>query len=160
MIKKFILTPLRLLPSHMPKYSLKSSLSFCFSTNQQPEGEAEGELDKGADRAANFYRNSVRRININDKGRGKFTEHHLVRLIKLTEHLDQTQLLFEAYYNYLGHFTVISNSTVDKMLLKVLTFPNFPLSSVLEVYQNHNYLAYYPGYAVTKQLLVVSESNP
>ena len=40
---------------------------------------------EGEDRAATFYRNSIRRININDNGRGKFTEHHLLRLIKLTD---------------------------------------------------------------------------
>lgn len=68
-------------------------------------------------------------------------------------------MLFEAYYNYLGHFTVISNSTVDKMLLKVLSFPTFPLDSVIELYQNHNYLAYYPSYAVTKQLLTLTQDE-
>ena len=36
------------------------------------------------DKMANFYRNSIRKINVNDKGRGKFTEHHLIQLIKLT----------------------------------------------------------------------------
>jgi hypothetical protein len=44
---------------------------------------------EGEDRASSFYRNSIRRININDKGRGKFTEHALLRLIKLTERVDQ-----------------------------------------------------------------------
>ena len=44
-----------------------------------------GRQFEGEDRAATFYRNSIRRININDNGRGKFTEHHLLRLIKLTD---------------------------------------------------------------------------
>jgi hypothetical protein len=41
-------------------------------------------------------------------------------------------------------------------MTKVMSFQKFPLDSVLEVYQNHNYLAYYPGYAVTKTLLVLT----
>lgn len=90
-------------------------------SNQEAEEQANKSSDAlrdddEIDRAANFYRKSIRRININDKGRGKFTQHHLLRLIKLTEKIEQVPLLFEAYYNYLGHFTVISNSTVDKML--------------------------------------------
>jgi len=31
-------------------------------------------------------------------------------------------LTFEAYYNFLGHFTVISSTTVDKMLNKAMNF--------------------------------------
>lgn len=93
--------------------------SFAFSTVVQ-EG-TKGEVQE-LDRAENFYRNSIRRININDKGKGKFTEHHLIRLSKLTEKVSQLPLLFEGYYNYLGHFTVISSRTVDKMLEKALSF--------------------------------------
>jgi hypothetical protein len=48
------------------------------------EGQKESVSISAEDRASSFYRNSIRRININDKGRGKFTEHHLLRLIKLT----------------------------------------------------------------------------
>lgn len=70
-----------------------------------------------------FYRNSIRRINVNDKGRGKFTEHHLIKLTKLTENEHQLPLLFEGYYNFVGHFTVITNKTVDKMLIKAMSFP-------------------------------------
>lgn len=85
--------------------------------NEQVSKSSDALRDDGEiDRAANFYRKSIRRININDKGRGKFTQHHLIRLIKLTDKIEQVPLLFEAYYNYLGHFTVINNSTVDKML--------------------------------------------
>lgn len=74
------------------------------------------------DRAANFYRNSIRRVNVNDKGKGKFTQHHLIRLIKLTDRVEQEPLLYEAYYNYLGHFTVIDSLTVDKMIEKAMSF--------------------------------------
>lgn len=95
----------------------------------------------------------MRKININDKGRGKFTEHHLLRLIKLTENVTQAPLLFEAYYNYLGHYTVISSTTVDKMLDKVLAFPETPLPSVLELLNNHNYLAYFPANRITHNVL-------
>ncbi len=60
---------------------LSSRLFYPCSTQQNQEPEEEYH---DLDRAANFYRNTIRRININDKGRGKFTEHHLVRLTKLT----------------------------------------------------------------------------
>lgn len=105
---------------------------------------------QGEDRASSFYRNSIRRININDKGRGKFTEHHLLRLIKLTERAEQEPLLFEAYYNYLGHFTLISSTTVDKMLLKALSFDTCSLPKIIEVFENHNHLGYFPHFKVTK----------
>lgn len=130
-----------------------SNSVFRFSTE---ETAAQNERDLSSagdeqelDRAANFYRNSIRRININDKGRGKFTQHHLLRLTKLTEKPEQVPLLFEAYYNYLGHFTVISNTTVDRMLQKAMSFEDAPLQSVLEIFSTHNYLTYFPHYRVT-----------
>ena len=55
-------------------------------------------------------------MNINDKGRGKFTQHHLLNLIKLVNTAEEEPLLFEAYYNYLGHFTLFDSRVVDKML--------------------------------------------
>ena len=151
MIRRLILAPFR--PS-----SHFSTLAYFarspFSAEQQADSQPE--FDNASDRAAIFYRNAVRRINIDSKGRGKFTESHLLRMIKLTQNVKQTPMLFEAYYNLLGHFTVMSNSTVDKLMLKVLSFEQFPLDAVLETFQNHNYLAYYPGYAVTKRLLVLN----
>jgi hypothetical protein len=103
----------------------ESSSSVESSTNTQNEGE---------NRASNFYRNSIRRININEKGRGKFTEHHLLRLIKLTERVEQEPLLFEAYYNYIGHFTMISSTTVDKMLLKSMSFEGCSRQRIIEIF--------------------------
>lgn len=95
---------------------------FRFSAEEQPKIEGTDHQVRELDRASTFYRNSIRRININNKGRGKFTEHHLLRLAKLVDNEAQLPLLFEGYYNYLGHFTVISCSTVDKMMEKILSF--------------------------------------
>ena len=61
-------------------------------------------------------------MNINDKGRGKFTQHHLLNLIKLVKTAEEESLLFEEYYNYLGHFTLFDNKVVDKMLQKSMSF--------------------------------------
>ena len=125
--------------------SLFSSCAFRFTTEDKKEKKqtkAEDQLSV----AENFYRSSIRRININDKGRGKFTQHHLIRLTKITQKSDQLPLLFEGYYNYLGHFTVISNKVVDRMLHKALSFQEKPLASIIEIYQNHNYLGYFPSY--------------
>jgi hypothetical protein len=41
-------------------------------------------------------------------------------------------LLFEAYYNYLGHFTLMQNSTVDKMLQKVMSFEEADLENDIQ----------------------------
>ena len=57
--------------------------------------------------------------------------------------------MFEGYYNYLGHYTVISSKTVDRMIGKALTFEGEPLDPVLEVFNNHNYLSYFPSYETT-----------
>lgn len=65
---KLLFKPLTLLPVY----------TFC-SEQQSLQAQNQDDLD----RAANFYRNSVRRINVDAQGRGKFTEHHLIRLTKL-----------------------------------------------------------------------------
>jgi len=43
----------------------------------------------GDSRSAIFYRNSIRRINIDVRGRGKFTQHHLLKLTSLTKKAEQ-----------------------------------------------------------------------
>lgn len=116
-------------------------------------------MEKKLDKSANFYRNSIRRINVDKEGRGKFTEYHLARLTKLTERSSQVPLLFEAYYNYLGHFTVISSKVVDGMLQKVMRFSDPHLDSVLEVFSNHYYLAYFPHYQITQRLIKLAEKD-
>jgi hypothetical protein len=68
-------------------------------------------------------------------------------------------LLFEAYYNYLGHFTLMQNSTVDKMLQKVMSFEEADLEKVLEVYANHNHLGYFPSYKVTAAVIQSTRAN-
>ena len=117
------------------------------------------EYEEGEDRAATFYRNSIRKINVNDKGRGKFTQHHLLKLVKLTEKVEQEPLLYEAYYNYLGHFTVIDSTSVDKMLEKAMSFPTCSLDKIVELYGNHNYLSYYPHYRITHKLISIAQNN-
>lgn len=110
-------------------------------------------------RAGGFYRNSIRKINVGDNGKGKFTEHHLIRLIKLTEQASDVPLLFEAYYNYLGHFTLMKNSTVDKMLHKAMSIEAVDLEKVLDVYGNHNHLGYFPSYQVTAEIIRLARAN-
>ena len=63
-----------------PRIILMNKFRFSDSTETE-----QGQIKITAeDKMANFYRNSIRKINVNDKGRGKFTEHHLIQLIKLT----------------------------------------------------------------------------
>lgn len=97
-----------------------SSLGFGFA--EEKSTAVEGGSSSGDSRNAIFYRTSIRRINIDSKGRGKFTQHHLLKLTALTKKPEQQALLFEAYYNYLGHFTIIDSKVVDKMLARVMSF--------------------------------------
>ena len=53
-------------------------------------------------------------------GRGVFTDFALKRVVSLANASD-LQIMFEAYYNYLGHFTIMSNSVVDELLLKTIS---------------------------------------
>lgn len=67
-----------------------------------------------------FYQKTIRRVNLVERtGRGRFSEHTLIRMMKLAQPED-LELLFEAFYNYMGHFTVYSNKTVDSFVHKVL----------------------------------------
>lgn len=131
----FTATTSRFIAKSITAASIQNRISFPFTNGQNNTNVEEAAIEgEGENRAANFYRNSIRRININDKGRGKFTEHHLLRLIKLTEGVEQEPLLFEAYYNYLGHFTIISSTTVDKMLLKALSFEGCSIDKIIEIF--------------------------
>lgn len=80
-------------------------------------------------------------------------------MAKLTENSQQVPLLFEAYYNYLGHFTVISNSSVDKMLHKVMDITEAPLEQAIEIYSTHNYLSYFPHYSTTLRLISLVQTD-
>ena len=67
-----------------------------------------------------FYRKSIRKVNIRQKtGRGTFNEHTLIRMMKISQPTDM-EVLFEAFYNYMGHFTIYSNRTVDSFVHKIL----------------------------------------
>ena len=65
----------------------------------------------------------------------------------------------EAYYNYMGHFTVVSSRTVDKMILKMMELEGCAFGGIVELLHNHNYLGYFPHYGVTNQLLDRCQAN-
>jgi hypothetical protein len=48
---------------------------------------------------------------------------------------------------------VISSTTVDKMMVKALSFEGCSLDKVIEVLENHNHLGYFPHYNVTKRTI-------
>ena len=114
----------------------------------------------GEDRATTFYRNSIRRVNVNTRGRGKFTQHNLLRLTKLVESSEQQELLLEAYYNYIGHFTLIDSRTVDKMLSKIMGLEGCKVTPLIQLLHHHNYLTYFPHYRVTNRLLNMFTEDP
>ena len=67
--------------------------------------------------------------------------------------------MFEGYYNYLGHFTVISSKTVDRMLEKAMSFEDASLDPILDIFHNHNYLSYFPSYETTFKFLSLAEKD-
>jgi hypothetical protein len=58
-----------------------------------------------------------------------------------------------------GHFTLISSTTVDKMMLKSLSFDGCSQDKIIELLENHNHLAYFPHYNVTKRIIEVLANN-
>lgn len=56
--------------------------------------------------------------------------------------------MYEAYYNYMGHFTLIPNKVVDSLIIKSIIIGN-QVDKVLEIFSHHNYLAYFPHYDAT-----------
>ena len=106
-------THTRSFPSQLP--FLRPLLFHPLSYLGLQQANSRPEFHSASDRAAIFYLKTVRRINIDSKGRGKFTEHYLLRLIKPTQNVKQTPMVFEADYNLLGQITVMSNPTMDKL---------------------------------------------
>jgi hypothetical protein len=46
------------------------------------------------------------------------------------------------------------------MLLKALSFEGCSLPKVIEIFENHNHLGYFPHYQVTKAVLGAARSEP
>jgi len=65
-----------------------------------------------------MYRKVIRGLTIKKKTeRANFNEQSLVHIINIATRKD-INLMYEAYYNYLGHYTPISNKTVDSLICK------------------------------------------
>lgn len=60
--------------------------------------------------------------------------------------------MYEAYYNYMGHFTLIPNKVVDSLVLRSILIGN-QVDKVLEIFSHHNYLAYFPHYDATMKFI-------
>jgi hypothetical protein len=71
-----------------------------------------------------FYRKMVRNLNFKKKtGRAIFHEQSLRQIIDTATRKD-LNLIFEAYYNFLGHYTLVSNTTVDALVKKAISLGN------------------------------------
>ena len=68
--------------------------------------------------------------------------------------------MFEAYYNYLGHFTQIPNKVVDELVFKAIALGN-QVEPILQIFTHHNYLTYFPHYDATNRFLkhLISTGN-
>jgi len=58
---------------------------------------------------------------------------------------EHAKIMFEAYFNYMGHFMLIPNKIVDSLVVKAIHIGN-QVDKVLEIFSHHNYLAYFPHY--------------
>lgn len=136
----------------LPRLALAAVGRHCFSSE---DTTIPSFMDRS--RAKTFYRKTIQNVNIKKANdRGIFTEQVLQRLIKLAKPEDIT-LMFEAYYNYVGHFTIFSNKVTDSFVLKMMalaqedpTKVGLVAEKVLQLLDHHEYLRYYPHYKVTK----------
>ena len=60
-------------------------------------------------------------------GNSKFNPFELHYMAKLTESPEEAELLFEAYYNFLGHNTKVSQKTTDIVVKKYIEVKGDPL---------------------------------
>lgn len=103
-------------------HNLSTSLKFAsrFSFCQQNQSQQDLSPLSDVSNAAAFYRSSIGKVNMRGKTeRGKFNEQSLKIIMKRAKPND-IKLLFEAYFNYLGHFTYVSNTVVDDLIMKAL----------------------------------------
>lgn len=76
-----------------------------------------------------FYRNLLRNTRVRlTNGMGRFDVSHMNSMIKLTRSSEDAKLLLEAYYNLLGNFTKLNNTTTDRMILRYLNVGGDPTS--------------------------------
>ncbi len=69
---------------------------------------------------------------------------------------EDIRLIHEAYFNFVGHFTPISNTVVDALVSKTISLASMRRKveednqeRVFQILQNHEYLGYFPHYSVT-----------
>jgi hypothetical protein len=65
---------------------------------------------------------------------------------------EHAKVMYEAYYNYMGHFTLIPNKVVDSLVIKSIMIGN-QVEKVLEIFSHHNYLTYFPHYDATMKFI-------
>lgn len=100
-----------------------------------------------------FYRNLLRNTRVRlTSGMGRFDVSHMNSMTKLTRTPEDAKLLLEAYYNLLGNFTLLNNTATDRVISKYLDVGG-DAANILELYEHHTFLSYFPHYQVTNQLL-------
>jgi hypothetical protein len=118
-----------------------------------------------------FYRRSLRRLTENN---GTFNHHHMIRFVKLLKTKKDVILAFEAFYNYLGRNVVMPNSTIDTFMIRAMDLlerdlnkeevktevdreatDNRIVEKILEMWNRHEYLHYFPHYDVTQRMISV-----
>ena len=72
-------------------------------------------------------------------------------MAKLAEEPHEADLLLEAYYNLQGHNTKISQKTIDIIVQKCIDINPTP-DRVLDLYERHYLLGYFPHYTTTRRL--------
>lgn len=99
-----------------------------------------------------FYRRLLRNTRVKPNGNSKFNAFDLHYMARLAEEPHEADLLLEAYYNLLGHNTKITHKTVDLVVQRCIEINPTP-DKVLDLYENHHLLRYFPHYSTTEKLV-------
>ena len=62
------------------------------------------------------------------------------------------KIVVQAYYNFLGNSAVFPNRMIDNMILKGIELSYTP--KLIPIFENHNYLFYYPSSEVLTAMIV------
>jgi hypothetical protein len=107
-----------------------------------------------------YYRNLLRNTRVRlTNGMGRFNISHMNSMIKLARTDEDAKLLLEAYYNLLGNFTKLNNTVTDRMVVKYLNAGGDP-AKMLELFEHHTFLMYFPHYNATTRLLEAVQDDP
>ena len=67
-----------------------------------------------------YYEDILRFSYTTERGIQKIDASHLDNMVAFSTHSNQLQLVVDAYFNFIGHYTMFNNSQVDALLNKAV----------------------------------------